>query len=247
MNRTIYRIKVLISDFFNKVPAVILIPSILLISFLAAAFLIWAGMKMSPVTTNIEDPYESNGNSNKPAARRNTNNSGFQNQADVDAIINSSPTYSSPDSRNNDNSEINRGGGDSIDGNSDQDQARVQTQAQTQSAENNSSSSGSDVPANANTSYSTSSEDANQVNDTQTSTSSGSNKKPSSNSESSNLGSDNNISDTCTYPEGDAALWWRRSSKKQRNCYIKKNGYPEFVKNDPYFCDYDKNEDCYMK
>jgi len=56
-----------------------------------------------------------------------------------------------------------------------------------------------------------------------------------------------NVSGDCTYPMGDVKLWWRRAPKKQRDCYIKKNGIPDFLANEPYFCDYEKNEDCYVK
>lgn len=49
----------------------------------------------------------------------------------------------------------------------------------------------------------------------------------------------------CTYPTGDINVWWHSASLKQRDCYISKHGVPVFSQEEPYFCDYEKSEDCY--
>jgi len=247
--KTFYRWKILISDFFNKIPAIILVPGVLLAAFLAAALLILMGIRMSPVSLKESpDPFESKKNNDNKAQ-----------------VINSpSEDYSRSNeyfSANSESQSRSRSGyGDNDYGLDLPDEAPAkkpsQSQGSTDLSNQNENSKETGLPASA-----TSNKSSNDINAEETATvkqetnsgSSGSNgikadSEATSTSYSSSSGLNQEESSSgCSYPEGDVNIWWRKATAKQKDCYIKQHGQPNFNRDTPYFCDYDSNEDCYYK
>lgn len=240
MHKTLYRWKILISDFFNKIPTIILIPGILLGSFLAAILLIWSGMKMAPV--EIREPFENNSNTNarkRSVGDKNNNLEGMENPGENhDSYNNSSANLDS-----NANADLDKTGSNGQ--NSGTNQLNDNLHNSNPTNQGNSTVDNSEI----NTDRNQESEGRSSSQSTSATTSSSS-KSTSSYGTSTSTNSSaygNSTSGNCIYPEGDVELWWRRATKKQRDCYITKNGFPDFFKNSPYFCDYDNNDDCYIR
>lgn len=231
------------SDFFNKVPMVILVPGVLLVSFLIAAFLIWAGMKMAPVYIREPiDPYESKSNSN--SARPPSEEAGAGNSSQGENNGNSRYSFSDG---NGSVSEQADGG-------------TLSNSRRTGGGEENQlpATGQNNVPQGIDSSVSeVSNVNSNTADKSRNSSSSSSGEKESGDSGNSGFSSsagesgavkpNESTSGDCTYPEGDPKLWWSRATKKQRDCYVSKNGPPNFGKDMPYFCDYESNNDCYYK
>jgi len=246
MNKTVYRWKILISDFFNKIPAVILIPGILLASFLIAVFLIWSGTKVAVI--DMVDPFGSSGNTNGKKALSSNKNSNTEDDFTSDTYRNGSGNSASGETGSAGNSgqnggslagQTNNGSGESS---GDTGASSGLSDGTSQTAGGSSSESSSEQ-ADVGGSHSSSSDSGSGG------ASQGAKKMPSSSS-GGGIGNENynsNVSANCTYPEGDVSLWWRRAPKIERDCYIKENGFPDFLASEPYFCDYEKNEDCYVK
>jgi len=249
MRKTLYRWKILITDFFNKIPAVILIPGILLAAFLIAILLIWSGTKVAVI--DVAEPYGAGSNTNATRSQDSgaNKNNNIDNNFELNQDGENNSTLSGPEDQNN-GAGLNPGstagqtgngtggsaggGGNPVIGGSQGGSAN----SNTVTGETGSSQSGSDRDSSGSSS-SSSGEITPETAKRLPSTSQGTAEEG---------GPQNtNVSENCTYPEGDVELWWRRSTKKQRDCYIKKNGYPDFLGKEPYFCDYEKNEDCYVQ
>gem|GEM_PF-1562396 len=248
--KIIYRWKILAADFFNKVPTVILVPAVLLISFLAAAFLIWAGIKLAPVSIREPaDPYESKGNNNSSKLPSEGGGPGDSDQQGYSDGARSSGNAKRSE-LTGENRGLNKSGDSSQQG---RDEAQRPESAGSgglnrqgeSSLEQSIDSSVSDDGINT----------TNKDQKSSSSSSSGSSKENNSNNSSSGSSTFNDdaakpnesTSENCTYPEGDVKIWWSRATRKQRDCYISRNGPPNFGKDTPYFCDYESNEDCYYK
>ena len=230
LSKITYKIRILISDLFNKVPAIILIPGILLTALSIAIFFIWAGMKMAPVSLKEpEDPYVSNGNNNN-TRNSSVKTSTIQDQNNPDESLNDSGNdyYSQRKTENgyNDSSaeavneiqSTNNSEGNNSKDNKNNNQSLIGVSTSGSSTE----SGDEDLVAAEGSMSSSSSTDSSTV--SSTSTSSG-----------------------CTYPSGSVSTWWKRATQAQKNCYVTKNGQPDFSNPEPYFCDYENNEDCYIR
>lgn len=243
-NNFFYRLKGLVTDFFNKVPAIILIPGIILFAFGFAASLIWLGTKVAVI--EVREPYESNSNVNaKKKANSNKNGNDdlgeseyyeYYNEQNNGSGLNNGGTQNSGNFNPADQSSGNSSNSGGLGG-----QPGVSTGGQT------GSTSGSENPDSQNSGSSSSSSSSSKSEEDEGNTSSRSGSSSTSSSQSNqNLNSNTNVEVNCTYPSGDAETWWRRSPKAQRDCYIMKNGRPKFV-DTAYFCDYNNDDDCYIR
>lgn len=185
---------------------------------------------MAPVgLKEPEDPYVSNGNTNSTrnsGAKTNTNQS--QNNPDDNLIDGEDSNYSP---RNYGNSY-----GDSSTGTVDESKSMVNSGGSDSKSNKNSNQSltGSSVSNSSADSGETDSPNAGE------STSSSSTVDPTA-------GGSTSTSSGCTYPSGSVSIWWKRATQAQKNCYVTKNGQPDFSNPEPYFCDYENNEDCYIR
>jgi len=256
MNRTIYRWKTLIADFFNKIPAVILIPGILLASFLIAVLLIWSGTKVAFI--DVAEPFAANSNANGNRSPGSGNKNGNF-DGDIDFSLNNPANRGAAGSagsagadKNDDIGLLNNQGGQNSGG---AQESGGESSGGGGSASGDDSLPAGSPPANGDAANISGAGPAggSQGSSSSSSGSAGAEaakRLPSysyGSNDNANSNANSNVSENCTYPGGDVKLWWRRAPKKQRDCYIKKNGWPDFLADEPYFCDYEKNEDCYVK
>jgi len=240
MGKTFYRWKILISDAFNKIPTIILIPGILLGSFLIAVFLIWTGVRLAPVSfKELSDPYKTEGKANRAGSSDNANSNSESSGGDSTRAETERDWNYDSENLGAGNFNVNGGGKESGNMSGGQSSNSAQSNSNVNSTAPDSSNSGASGETAESTKKASGNSSSTELEVENEVTSSSSSTSGSAQGES--------TSGDCTYPEGDVNRWWSKATKIQRECYIKKHGLPDFSKNGPYFCDYQNSEDCYYR
>lgn len=250
-------IRAKISDFFNRLPAVALIPLVLLVAFGIAAFLIWAGIEMSPVTEKMAEdlltekaPVPNNQNGSSSSGRPGSN-------------IQTVPVEED-------------GRGERIDSQSSGAEKYNVYRAGTDKSASSSGSSSGDAGGNGSLSNigsgmrpepensSNSGFKSGDLNQQENLGQGGAQPSGPSGQTKTNNNSNQNSSDNgpggggqdeeeeaqqeeCYHPPGDVQKWWHNATSKQKECYISQHGQPNLGQQAPYFCAYNNSEDCYYR
>lgn len=213
----------------------VLVPVVLIVALGIAALLIWAGIKLAPVSLRDPEAYLANqqtqsGKNYSGTAENNNQNNNQNNSGSNPSIsdyLNQPGASVTPDAG---------GSGTVPDITSGSDNASLQ--AQNKNIGNSGSS-----PVNNNNQNFSSSGSSGTVETTETEPG----KSGSSAADTANSRTDTSDSSGCTYPSGNLDSWWHTASQKQRDCYISKMGQPRFDSSAPYFCDYNNSQDCYYR
>jgi len=255
--------KAKISDFFNRLPAVILIPAVLLIAFAIAGVLIWAGIEMSPITqktaeelmaekAGVQDGQET-GNGSGKTDNSNTNNrvgTEFNSEPgdsrnpgsrlpDGQARSNLEPTQEDESPAGLRGTKNGSSGGTSENDSGGNSSSNIDLDSPDRQIDENSESK-SGVNGASSDSIGASGEGANGKEGNQFSESG-------SQSGSNNNANQNSAQPKCYHPPGDVRKWWHDAPPKQQACYISQHGMPDLGQQVPYFCDYNNSEDCYYR
>lgn len=220
------KIKTYFKNLFSKVPPIILVPLVLITAFGIAAFLIWAGIKLSPVEIQNPEGYaeERKKNQNSKVKITDTENEDSQSsqgdwESNSEGAGGDPEEFKAPPSPDKPNP--NKESSQNIVGLPTQ-SSKPAPQTNTNSNDGTSQVKEENVEAPSYT--------------------------PRAKSENVNINPElggSSHPDPCTYPDGDINVWWHTASQKQKDCYIAQHGLPNFKKEEPYFCDYNKSQDCF--
>ena len=247
------------ADFFNRIPAVILIPVVLLIAFAIAAFFIWAGIELSPVVEKVpQDVLNNNGrvqdNQNLDNIGKNSNSVPGRVSEDTAGL--NSPGSSKVGSGLNpepDSSAISETkGNSSVIPSNVEEPLKQSDQGDNGNLRDPSASVGMTSGSNENNDQGFGGTANLSGDDTSQAPGSGDRGNNSNaNQNSSDGGSEEQggggTQQECYHPPGDVRKWWNKATPKQKECYISQHGMPDFGRQVPYFCDYNNSEDCYYK
>jgi len=216
-----------ISDFFNRIPSVALIPAVMLLALGIAAFLIWVGIKLSPVVIKeegaiTEERKKEKGKKNNTPAGEEEN--GFWGESPFGGKVNGLRDTGS-------DLGLETGGGTAgVNGGTEN--SGGQTDQNNQNAVSNT--------AGSSLSYGDEGEGG-------TGAQAGSSYYGKNRNSNKSVSGSGNASKRCTYPAGDINVWWHNATQRQKNCYISQHGLPDLSSKVPYFCGYDNSEDCYYR
>ena len=247
-----------VSEFFNRLPAIILIPAVLLIAFAIAGIFIWAGIELSPVTekntgdffsekASVQDGQDTTSSSGKigdDALGQNGEDAGTQGSSSRGAGSGKYNFAEGGTGGSSNGSENGSSGNKS--GGSDQSSSSGTNSGDTRGDSSNDTNLNGDLTeindnaaSQVNNQISGSSDQP--VNDSDTNQDS-SDDEPEEQDE-----SGSQEEEECYHPPGDVRRWWNDATPKQKECYISQHGMPDLGPQVPYFCDYNNSEDCFYR
>ncbi|MFH1182922.1 MAG: hypothetical protein V1690_01525 [Candidatus Moraniibacteriota bacterium] len=251
------KIRTKISDFFNRLPAIILIPAVLLIAFAIAGFFIWAGIEMSPVTEKAAEDLlsgkatvqDSQNDSNRYGSGKNSNSNASQSSDGSGNSGVGSGLHPEPENSSNGgfkSGDLNQQGGTG--GSSGGTGGSYQSQTNGNTAGSSGAGSGLNPEPENSSNGGFKSGDLNQ----QEGSDSSSGQQGDDSGAGTQLGNNSNINQNnseqeCYHPPGNVQKWWHNATPKQKECYISQHGQPNLGRQVPYFCDYNNSEDCYYR
>lgn len=224
------KVKLVVANFFNRIPPVVLIPTVMLMALGIAVFLIWAGIKLSPVVMKENGVFGEEGKRGKGRENDVLTGSTDSSLAEEDKFCSEGGGFYGACSSLN----LETGG----------DVATGATGANSE-AEGN----GQPGQSNQGTVSNTTSDSLSSGNEEEGATSAQTNSSYYGNIRNSNksISGSGSASKKCAYPAGDVNLWWHNATPRQKNCYISQHGQPDLSSKAPYFCGYEDSKDCYYK